>query len=161
MAGLVAPGLDPGAIPIVWALSFPDRDRRDKPGDDELATTNFVPVTFAMPSNSLRTGKITGNFRSFHRFITHFLPCGVNSLSGFSILQPIHCSARNREYFMPEQGMYLSKQITILCWIGRNLSAWSWPYSSRSSTSLSLHGIIDIDGRDKSGRGEAIDNASW
>ena len=48
MAGLVAPGLDPGAIPTVLALSPPDRDRRDKPGDDELAVTRFDPVTESM-----------------------------------------------------------------------------------------------------------------
>jgi len=41
---LVMAGLVP-AIPIVWAPSPADRDRRDKPGDDELAATNFAPLT--------------------------------------------------------------------------------------------------------------------
>src|SRR5215471_21150871 len=107
MAGLVAPGLGPGAIPIVWALSFPDRHRRDKPGDDELAATSFVPVTFAMPSDSLRTGEITGNFRRFLHFTAHLISRRVNSCSGASALQQIPCSVGNREYFIPEQGKYL------------------------------------------------------
>src|SRR5215468_3090130 len=77
---LVMAGLVP-AIPIVWALSFPDRDRRDKPGDDELAATSFVPVTFAMPSVSLRAGEITGNFRRFLHFTAHLISRRVNSCS--------------------------------------------------------------------------------
>jgi hypothetical protein len=32
------------AIPIVRALSPPDRDRGDKPGDDELAAASFAPL---------------------------------------------------------------------------------------------------------------------
>src|SRR5262245_16441046 len=47
MAGLVP------AIPIVWAPSPADRDRRDKPGDDELAATSFAPLT-GMSPKSLR-----------------------------------------------------------------------------------------------------------
>jgi len=39
MAGLVP------AIPIISAPYPPDRDRRDKPGDDEPAATSFAPVT--------------------------------------------------------------------------------------------------------------------
>jgi len=39
MAGLVP------AIPIIGAPCPPDRDRRDKPGDDEPAATSIAPVT--------------------------------------------------------------------------------------------------------------------
>jgi hypothetical protein len=35
------------AISMVGALCPPDRDRRDKPGDDETARHEFCPVTEA------------------------------------------------------------------------------------------------------------------
>src|SRR5215510_1960347 len=41
---LVMAGLVP-AIPIVRTRSPPNRHRRDKPGDDELAATRFAAVT--------------------------------------------------------------------------------------------------------------------
>src|SRR5215467_1648940 len=41
MAGLVALGLDPGAIPIVEAPCQLDRDRRDEAGDDESAAMSL------------------------------------------------------------------------------------------------------------------------
>jgi len=39
MAGLVP------AIPIIGAPCHPDRDRRDKPGDDQSAATRFASLT--------------------------------------------------------------------------------------------------------------------
>jgi len=50
---LVMAGLVP-AIPIVLALSPPNRDRGDKPGDDELAVTRFDPVTEIMKHSYVR-----------------------------------------------------------------------------------------------------------
>jgi hypothetical protein len=50
MAGLVP------AISLVGALCPPDRDRRDKPGDDEPARHEFCPVTIVMriPAHCLK-----------------------------------------------------------------------------------------------------------
>jgi hypothetical protein len=49
--GVAVPSCDgrtcPGH-PHSRALCRPDRDRRDKPGDDELAATSFAPVTFSV-----------------------------------------------------------------------------------------------------------------
>src|SRR5713101_3093257 len=56
MAGLVP------AISIIGALCPPDRDRRDKPGDDAWATTSFAPVT-SLPRRSW----IIGDRASSHR----------------------------------------------------------------------------------------------
>src|SRR5262249_1220732 len=61
------------------------------------------------PSNSLRTGKITGNFlhvRSFRRFLSaRGIHLGCNS----GTLQSIPCSAPNREIVSRKQGIHLSE----------------------------------------------------
>jgi len=61
---LVMAGLIP-AIPIIGALCPPDRDRRDKPGDDEPAAASFAPVALwhvarglDLEIDLLRTGRI-------------------------------------------------------------------------------------------------------
>jgi hypothetical protein len=43
-------GLVP-AIPIIKALCPCDRDRRDRPGDDELAATSFAPLPGRTPNS--------------------------------------------------------------------------------------------------------------
>jgi len=69
MAGLVAPGLDPGAIPKIGVPCPPERDRPriksggDKPGDDECAATTFAPPA-GRPRNALICLPFFGVFRS-------------------------------------------------------------------------------------------------
>ncbi len=54
---LVMAGLVP-AISIIGALCHPDRDRRDKPGDDAMS---FAPVTKSRPNSlsDLRDRQVT------------------------------------------------------------------------------------------------------
>ena len=61
-------------------------------------------------SNSLRSGKITGNFRKFRPIPASWGGFGSRSPSGFNSLQPIPCSSGNREMFLPEQGIRPTEQ---------------------------------------------------
>src|SRR5215467_3262014 len=76
-----------------------------KPGND----TNRVNL-IEKCSNSLRTGKITANFRHFRPFRRFPLGSGVHLRSNFRALHMIPCSARNREFPIPEQGIHPPEQ---------------------------------------------------
>jgi hypothetical protein len=64
-----------------------------------------LPLNLSYGSNSLITGKITGNFRELASVSSCFVADDAKSPKDFKSLREIPCSFRIREFSLPEQGI--------------------------------------------------------